>query len=109
DRCGVGLQDEGVGPTHALGEAHIDLTVGEVVQGGGDDFDAQFLGHRLGQDWVGSTGNENEVFLAVAGDAGHLRWAPTWVGAGGGVLPGGGGGAGLVGGVRRGVGGGGGV
>ena len=75
DRLAVALQHEAVGAAHALGEADVDLPVGEVGALHPADGDAEQAGHLLRQRRVGRPGEEHH---ALAAGQFHLRLTPSW-------------------------------
>ncbi len=68
----VGLQHEHVSAAHALTKAHIELTVGKGVSGGGQQLNAELLRDLLSQLRVGATaGNHQSTFARVGDNGAH--------------------------------------
>ncbi len=76
-----GLQDEHVGATNGLVEAHVNLAGGEVVGRHRRDPTSDFLAHGVSQVHVSSSRNEDEVLLSGGHQSAHAVVSPC-VGSG---------------------------
>ena len=59
ERCGVGLDDEGIASSNALFEPYEDLAIGEVICRGGGDGNAEFLGDLICEFRISASSEES--------------------------------------------------
>src|SRR6266700_1000449 len=77
DRRGVTLQHEGVAAPDRLEEAHEDLAVGEVEQGGGGRLDAEVVGDLQAELGVRPAGEQHHLLAGWSDTARHVTCSFT--------------------------------